>query len=127
MNEKMKKILFISAAVVIVVIIIFFIFKNKNKKESETIIPTTEKPSDNIDKNQTSTEDLIASSRLIGGLPTSDDKLGINFSESEDNNLIEYISFLDFYKKNVDNIILNTQTLNIIDSNIYQRYHVHEF
>lgn len=107
MNEKMKKILFISAAVVIVVIIIFFIFKNKNKKESETIIPTTEKPSDNIDKNQTSTEDLIASSRLIGGLPTSDDKLGINFSESEDNNLIEYISFLDFYKKNVDDIILN--------------------
>ena len=108
MNEKMKKILFISVAVIIViVIIVFFIFKSKNKKKSEILPPTIEESSNNVNTNQTSTEDSISSSRLIGGLPTSDDKLGISFSGSEDNNLIEYISFLDFYKKNVDDINVN--------------------
>jgi hypothetical protein len=101
MSEKIKKILVLLVLVLLVVVLpLFLIFRKKSdpepvKEESVIIIetePEERKPVSDL-------EDLIDSSRLIGGLPTSDEKIEINFEKDEINELIEYISFLDFYEE----------------------------
>ena len=52
-------------------------------------------------------ESLIDSSRLIGGLPSSDERIEALFLEGDEDHLIEYISFLDFYKEQQDDFDLN--------------------
>ncbi|HPT08255.1 MAG TPA: DUF3160 domain-containing protein [bacterium] len=107
MSDNLKRILIAVIGIILIVAIfasIFFVFKNKkNKKVSEPVdiaTSTDNETSDNLG-------DLIESSRLIGGLPTSDEKIGVNFSGSKDNNLIEYVSFFDYYKPITDNLNLN--------------------
>ncbi len=107
MSDNLKKILIAVVGIIIVIAIavsVFFVFKNKKNKEvsspSDVATSTNDEISDDLG-------DLIESSRLIGGLPTSDEKIGVTFSGSEDNNLIEYISFFDYYKPIVDDLNFN--------------------
>ncbi len=106
MNENLKKIIVIFILLIFVIgLPLFFILRKKDSKPVETnpIIDNNiiEEPKNDL-------EELIDSSRLIGGLPTSDEKIGVNFNGGEEeNSLIEYISFLDFYQKQEDNLDIN--------------------
>ncbi len=111
MSDNNKKILIIALLVFLLAsFIAVFVIVRKNKTSpvpvSEVII---EQPvSENV-----ALEGLIDSSRLIGGLPTSDVKIGIDFDGETNNELIEYISFLDFYEKIEDPNNFNVKSYNL--------------
>ncbi len=100
MSEKAKKILVLTVLFLLVIVLpLFLIFRKKpapEKTEKDlpviSIEPEREKPLNDL-------EGLVESSRLIGGLPTSDERIEVNFEKDEINELIEYISFLDFYEE----------------------------
>lgn len=105
MNEDLKKGLVIFVFLILVVgLPLFFIFKKKKPAPVVVDVPVVENKSTEV---KSDIENLIDASRLIGGLPTSDKKIGINFQGDETNALIEYISFLDFYEKIEDNFQAN--------------------
>jgi hypothetical protein len=106
MGNSNKKILIIALLVFLLasVVAVFVILRQNKSQESDkaqvdnsvVVLP-----------ENTELEGLIDSSRLIGGLPTSDGKIGVTFSGESSNELIEYISFLDFYEKIEDKFTLN--------------------
>lgn len=106
MNDQTKKIILLLAAVIIIAALAFLAFfwlksdfsLKQSEPEDKSLVSAP--ASDNREL-----EGLIDSSRLIGGLPISHERIGVNFSNSEDNNLIEYISFLDFYNPIEDNFV----------------------
>lgn len=105
MNENLKKIIVIFILVIFVIgLPLFFILR---KKDSNPVETTPIIDNNIIEEPKNELEELIDSSRLIGGLPTSDEKIGVSFTGEEENSLIEYISFLDFYKKQEDNLSIN--------------------
>lgn len=105
MNENLKKIIVILTLVIFVVgLPLFFILRKKSSKQAEPAPIIVESV---VEKPKNELETLIDSSRLIGGLPTSDEKVGVSFDIEKDNSLIEYISFLDFYKKQEETLDLN--------------------
>lgn len=112
MGDNNKKILVIALLIFLVasIVAVFVILrqnKNVSNKQIETNNNTTSLP------ESSELEGLIDSSRLIGGLPTSDGKIGVNFSGETSNELIEYISFLDFYEKIEDNFTINNSSYSL--------------
>lgn len=91
MNENLKKIIVILTLVIFVVgLPLFFILRKKKSKPVKTDPIVVENV---VEKPKNELEDLIDSSRLIGGFPTSDEKVGVSFNIEKDNSLIEYIFF----------------------------------
>ncbi|MDD4819171.1 MAG: DUF3160 domain-containing protein, partial [Candidatus Colwellbacteria bacterium] len=103
MNDDVKKVVFIIIFLSITVgIALIFVFRD-NKfsfSSSKELVVSEENPEL---KNEDEIENLIDSSRLIGGLPSSDERVGLSFSGQYNGVLVEYISFLDFYQKINDN------------------------
>ncbi|MDD3711361.1 MAG: DUF3160 domain-containing protein [Patescibacteria group bacterium] len=103
MNDDVKKVIFIIIFLSITVgIALIFVFRENNFSfsSSKEIVVSEENPEL---KNEDEIENLIDSSRLIGGLPSSDERVGLSFSGQYNGVLVEYISFLDFYQKINDN------------------------
>lgn len=115
MNDKTKKILIISVIFIIIIgLVVFLVVKSKGKQVAPVVITEEIEKKPEI-KNEL--ESLIDASRLIGGLPVSDEKIGVTFEGGLENELIEYISFLDFYNKEkidfVPNILNYQLPLNV--------------
>lgn len=113
MNDNFKKILLgVFILFVTVGISLFFVFKDKQKSIKEKNAPV--KIEEGLEEeNEDELEKLIDSSRLIGGLPSSDEMVGLGFSGKYDGVLVEYISFLDFYKKMNNNINFKISDYNL--------------
>lgn len=108
MNEKSKKILIVLLiffALVFVSIFLFFKFNKKKQVVVET--PVVEVEEEKATSSEEELAKLIDSSRLIGGLPSSGERVGLSFNGQYNIELIEYLSFLDFYKKAEDNASYN--------------------
>lgn len=105
MSDSNKKILIIISIFFLLSlsIAIFIIFYKNN---NNSIVSDIDNNSPSLD-DSSELEGLLDSSRLIGGLPTSDGKIGVTFSGESSNELIEYISFLDFYEKIEDKFAIN--------------------
>ncbi len=105
MSENLKKIIVLFFVLFIAIgIPAFFIFRKKKVKVEE---PKQTEVLEKKEEPKSEMENLIDSSRLIGGLPTSEEKIGVNFNGSDGNSLIEYVSFLDFYEKIKDDFKYN--------------------
>ncbi len=97
MNDKSKKILIILVIFIILVgLVVFLVVKSRGKKSTPAVVLEEIEKKPEI---KSELENLIDASRLIGGLPVSDEKIGVTFEGGSGNELIEYISFLDFYNK----------------------------
>lgn len=107
MNDDIKKVIFIIILLSITVgVALIFIFRDNKlllSTQQEALV------SEGMPKaeDENSIENLVASSRLIGGLPSSDERVGLSFGGQYNGVLVEYISFLDFYQKINDNFYPN--------------------
>jgi hypothetical protein len=108
MNEKFKKISVLVVLFLLVIVLpLFLIFRKKSDPEpNEKEKPVVEIEPE-VEKSENELEGLVESSRLVGGLPSSDEKIEVNFEKDESNELIEYISFLDFYEEPESNFQAN--------------------
>ncbi len=106
MDKTTKRILIgLLIFLVLFFVVIFVVFSRKSETNNQA---QEENKIGQLEENKNADiEGLIDSSRLIGGLPTSDTKIGVSFAGESSNELIEYISFLDFYEKINDNLSLN--------------------
>ena len=106
MDKTTKRILIgLIIFLVLFFVVIFVVFSRKNETKNQA---EEESQASQLEESKNADiEGLIDSSRLIGGLPTSDTKIGVSFAGESSNELIEYISFLDFYEKINDNLSLN--------------------
>jgi hypothetical protein len=113
MRDDVKKVLLAILILAITLgVALIFVFRDTKKitkeKNPPMIIDTESR-----DENGNEIENLIESSRLIGGLPSSDERVGLAFSSQYNGVLVEYVSFLDFYKKTNDNLDLKISNYNL--------------
>lgn len=106
MSENLKKVIIIIVFFIIVAgLPLFFILRKKTPSTPKA--ENTAPPVEQVEAPVNPLESLIDSSRLIGGLPSSDERIEALFLEGDEDHLIEYISFLDFYKEQQDDFDLN--------------------
>ena len=106
MSENLKKVIIIIVFFIIVAgLPLFFILRKKTPSTPKA--ENTAPPVEQMEAPVNPLESLIDSSRLIGGLPSSDERIEALFLEGDEDHLIEYISFLDFYKEQQDDFDLN--------------------